>query len=344
MRRLAIQFFLAQDGMRRHIDQTPRPWSPGYLGQGVRWTPCLGVAQPAWQQHPGRPARPQGEHPVERSWPGQHPNFGRLAEFGQSHEVGAPLPTRNTGLRRCCGSEKCQRFAVLGPLKDKGLRKFCGSDQCHRVGETRPTRNTGLRRCCGSEKCQGFEIPVPLRNKGLRSFGGSEQCQRFAGAVFVKDKGLRRSSFPCKSHKFTEFAAIQHQSLRRFRRDFAMERDQTLGPFGHRGHESSNRKMAEVLRTSQDFGVGADQNSHCGWILGKLWDLHRLKFRGEMALPVSLPDSLGHDWSLIEHHREEAAQTLRWMQRIEDFQSCQLQLDRADATQSPSRWVWEYPH
>ena len=51
---------------------------------------------------------------------------------------------------------------------------------------------------------------------------------------------------------------------------FAMEKDPTPGPFGHQGHESSNKKLPKLLQKSLDFGFGADQNSHCGWILGKL--------------------------------------------------------------------------
>ena len=202
------------------------------------------------------------------------------------------------------------RFAAPASDRDKGLRRFGGFVQCH-----------------------GFDLPGPLRDKGLRRFGGLVQCQGFGKTGPVKDKGLRRSSFPCKSHKVREFAAVEHQSLRRFRRDFAMEKDPTPGPFGHQGHESSNKKLPKLLQKSLDFGLGADQNSHCGWILGKLWVLQ--SFGGSVQLPLSCFNDLEHDWNTVEHHGREAAQSLRWMQKIANVQSCGVQLDREDAKCSP---------
>ena len=308
----AIQLFLAQEGMRRHKDRLRilPPSFPRFLGQGVPWAPCLGVACPGSQQHHRKPGRPQGEHRVDRSLPGQHPNFGRLAEFGESHRVGAPLPTRNAGLRRCCGSVQCQGFELPGPLRDKGLRRFGGSEKCHGVENTPPVKDKGLRRCCGPEK-----------------------CQRFGRAPPVRDKGPWRYGFPCKPHRVMDFEAIQHQSLRRFLRDFAMEQDQILGPFGHQGHESSNGKLAELLQKSADFGVGMDQDSHCGWILGKLW-VAQSTFAW-VVLPLSGLDVVQHHRNPFEHHRVEAVQTLLRMLNAASLWSCGLQLDREISLDRP---------
>ena len=367
--------------MRRHNDRMLRLWSPRFLGQGVRWAPCLGGARPGWHQRHGQPGRLQGEHRVEMASPAEHPNFGRLAEFGESHEVAEPLPGRNTGLRRYSGSVQCQGFAGTPPLKDTGLRRFGGSEQCDGVVVTRFVRDKGLRRCGGFEKCQGFVVTPAFKDRGLRRFGGavqqacakpvsvrdkglwrccgSQKCHKVAETRPVKDKGLRRYcgsetcqpfglpgpvrdkgswrfGFACKSHKCRGCAAIQHQRLRRFLRDFGMAHDQILGPFGHRGHESStsNRILQEPIQTSQDFGLGADQDSHCGWILGKLWVLQFCD--AWVQLPLSCLDDLEHNWNPVEHHGWEAAQTLLWMQRTANLQSCGVQLDRADA--KPRHW------
>ena len=267
--------------MRRQGALAPRPWSPRFLGEGVQWAPCLGDAWPGWHQHHRRPGPPQGELRADVSFPSEHPSFGQLAEFGESSEVATPPPARNTGLRRTGGFVQCQGFVFPGPVGDKGVRRFGGFVQCHMVARTRPLKDQGLRRFGGFVQCHGFGSPGPL-----------------------KDKGLRRYGFLCKPHRVNDFEAVQHQSLWRFLRDFAMGKDPTPGPFGLRGHESSDRKMAELLRTSQDFGLGMEQDSHCGWILGKL---RALQFLGWVQLPLSCLDNLGHDWNLIEHHCGRAA-------------------------------------
>ena len=53
-------------------------------------------------------------------------------------------------------------------------------------------------------------------------------------------------------------------------------------------------------------------------------------------MSLSCFNDLGHDWNTVEHHGREAAQSLRWMQRLANVQSCGVQFDREDAKCSPS--------
>ena len=158
--------------MRHHEDRLLllRPWSPRFLGQGVPGTPLLGDARPATHQRHRKPGRPQGEHRVEKSLVGQHPNFGRPAEFGESHEVGDPQPRRNTGLGRFGGSEKCQGFTVTRPVRDKGLRRNCWFDQC-----------------------QGFAFAVHVRHQGPWKSGLPCKPYKLTRFAAVEHKSLRRS-------------------------------------------------------------------------------------------------------------------------------------------------------